>query len=229
MNHMVARLRLMENRSACDVCYKRVEDIPVRRVVARGQFIAAVPNHANSAGHRSGCHPGEDCGLCLQALANLDRGTPADTFVRRIFNKNVVVIGIADIDGVVGRDLHREEEVVIISRGDRISSIGHWRQTGRGWNTHRNVSSAATDINRAVALIDRDSPRLADCSRGRRGSVSKAPIGRLLDLRDGRLESAIKEVNNVRTVKLQPLPVVSGHATGSVANWVRRKGRAAIG
>src|ERR1041385_7434822 len=98
---MVAGDRLMESGSALYVRHEIVKDMPVSGIVAGRGFITAVPNHPDGSGRRSGCHPRKDRGQGLRSMANLDRVAPMLSFVSRILDKDVVIVGVAGVNSSI--------------------------------------------------------------------------------------------------------------------------------
>ncbi len=61
---------------------------------------------------------------------------------------------------------------------------------------------------------------LADRANHRRWSIGETTIIWALDQRDGRRDGAVKQVNGVHAVKLQPLSIVNRNAAGGVPRRV---------
>ena len=228
VNDVVARFSLPEGRITFHVGPERVKDMPVRGVVTRAKLIAAIPDDSNGA-CRSRCHPWEDGSLSLWSITHADGGAPGIAFVGGEPNEYIVVVRIAGIGGAIRRHLDREEKVGVTRARDIVGGIGNRRQPGCRRDAHRDTAVASADVDRAIVLINRNASRLANGAGRGRVSVGKTAIHGALDLRDGRLECAIEQVDRARTEELKPLPVVPGHAAGSAAAGVRYKGSSAIG
>ena len=181
MKHVIGCLDLTESGITLNVRPERVKDMPVSGVVTCSELIAAVPNHANSPGHRSRCHPRKDRGPGFRSIAHANGRAPGVAFINGKPDEDIRVIRIAGIDGAVRRGFHREEEVGIARARNIVRGVSQRRQTSGGRNTHGDTAITAADINRAVVLIDGNSPRLADESGGRCVSVSQATINRALN------------------------------------------------
>ena len=110
VNHVVARCDLAESGAALYVGAESIEHIPVRAVVPRRQFVAAVPDYAYCSG-RTRCHPWKNRGLSVRSIANPNSLTPVVTLIRRELDKDVMIVRVTGIDSAVGGDLHRKEQM----------------------------------------------------------------------------------------------------------------------
>src|SRR5947207_244972 len=136
MDHMVAGLGLLENRVAFHISPQCIKDMPVSCVIPGAVLVAAVPNYANRAWDGSGGHPGEDSRLGLQTVAHSDGIAPGIASISRELDKDIAVVGIANIDRSVRRRFHREEEVSLARPRDIMRSVSYRRQTRGRRNTH---------------------------------------------------------------------------------------------
>src|SRR5207244_657437 len=122
------------------------------------------------------CHPGEDGSLGLRSVIHTDGGAPGVAFVGGEPNEYIVIVRIAGVGGAVRRDFDREEKMSFSGAGDVVGGISNRRQPRGRRNTYRDAAIAATDINGAVILIDRNTTSLANCAGSRGVAIGKAPI-----------------------------------------------------
>src|SRR2546423_7011255 len=76
MDDVIAGCGLLENRTSFHVRSQGVEHMPVSSVIAGGEFVAAIPDDANCAWHRSSGHPGEHGSCSLRTIAYANSWTP---------------------------------------------------------------------------------------------------------------------------------------------------------
>ena len=133
----------------------------------------AEPNYADRAGRRTRFHPWENIAVRADVV-DAHRQTPGGAFVGGMFQQDVGVVGITNVNGPVRRPVIRhfrdEEKVrdaVRIGRG-LIHRVGSRRQSHTRRRSHGDGALARSRIDDAIGLMNVDRSHLRRRARGHR-------------------------------------------------------------
>src|SRR6476469_4952380 len=147
-------------------------------------------------------NPGKNVRPAYRAVDSNPR-TPGRTPVCRMRDKNIVVIGITNVNGMIPSHFHGEEKVIHTAGGSLVQSVTGWKTENRVRDPGSDAAIGEGGVDRSIALIDIDPTGLADRSKSYARIVNESRWGDaggfgLVNESDHWIEGAIEQIKCVR-------------------------------